>query len=132
MEFRDMSVDLSGEELTRQEVDHTVRLRTSGGNIITIEGYLKVESTAGTYQASPGPDTANELVARLEPLLHRRISSADIETTGGLAVTFDDGTRLHVDADDRYEAWTIAGPDGQMVVSGPGGKLTEWPGDGTR
>jgi hypothetical protein len=127
-----MNVDLSGEVLTGQDIGFTVVLRTSGGYTITIESRLTVESPTGTVQASPGPDTEADLSVHLGPLADHRITTADADTAGGLDIEFDGGTRLHVDPDENYEAWTINGPDGQLIVSGPGGGLTEWPGDRQR
>jgi hypothetical protein len=35
--------------------------------------------------------------------------------------------QLPVRADDRYEAWQIAGPDGELLVCTPGGELVHFP-----
>jgi hypothetical protein len=49
---------------------------------------------------------------------------------GRLEVRFQDGSILVVSPDERYEAWTAAGPAGALLVSLPGGGLAVW-GEGT-
>lgn len=126
-----MAVDLSGETLTGRDIDYTIRLRISGGYMITIESNLTVESASGVIQLIPSLETADDIAAHIEPLMHREIRSSDTDTAGRLEILFDNGTHIYVDPDEQYEAWTINGPGGRLVVSGPGGELTEWSGDGT-
>jgi hypothetical protein len=46
---------------------------------------------------------------------------------GALDIEFAGGTRVHVEPDDRYEAWELAGEaPGLRVVCGPGGALSVW------
>ena len=39
---------------------------------------------------------------------------------------FEGGARLTVGPDPAYEAWSVSGPDGALVVSTAGGKLAIW------
>jgi hypothetical protein len=45
---------------------------------------------------------------------------------GTLRVVFEGGARLIVEPDPAYEAWSVSGPDGALVVSTPGGELAIW------
>lgn len=69
------------------------------------------------------PDAAASEVVRLRGLAVSEASTAD---NGELAMEFDDGTRLTVPPNARYEAWTFAGEHGEKAVCLPGGGLTTW------
>lgn len=43
-----------------------------------------------------------------------------------LSVAFDNGARLRIKPDSSYEAWTVSGPRGMLVVSMPRGELAIW------
>jgi hypothetical protein len=45
---------------------------------------------------------------------------------GGLAMVLADGSTIKVPPGDAYESWSLVGPAGLRVVSGPGGRLTTW------
>ena len=42
---------------------------------------------------------------------------------GGLDIGFTDGTRIRVEPDDSYEAWSFSGGGHRGLLSGPGGVL---------
>jgi hypothetical protein len=48
------------------------------------------------------------------------------EESGMLSVAFDNGARLRIKPDSSYEAWTVSGPRGMLVVSMPRGELAIW------
>ncbi|MHA7194428.1 DUF6188 family protein [Paenarthrobacter nitroguajacolicus] len=50
---------------------------------------------------------------------------------GALHMEFSDGSTIDVLPDERYEAWTLAGPDGLLLVSLPGDGLAIWSADAT-
>ncbi|MCP2256309.1 hypothetical protein LY13_005100 [Prauserella aidingensis] len=45
---------------------------------------------------------------------------------GRLELSFVDGWRVSVTTSEDYEAWTVAGPHGLLIVSMPGGDLAVW------
>ncbi|WP_370629240.1 DUF6188 family protein [Paenarthrobacter nitroguajacolicus] len=58
----------------------------------------------------------------------------DVECAQGgraLHLEFPDGSIIDVLPDERYEAWTLAGPDGLLLVSLPGNGLALWSADPT-
>lgn len=59
----------------------------------------------------------------------RTVKSAATDESGGLLVSFADGTHVHVGSDEEYESWALAGPGGMKVVCMPGGELAVWSGD---
>lgn len=50
---------------------------------------------------------------------------------GALHLEFSDGSTIDVLPDERHEAWTLAGPDGLLLVSLPGHGLALWSADVT-
>ena len=49
----------------------------------------------------------------------------------GFGITTESGMVLRIERDERYEAWTLAGPDGLLLVSLPGDGLAIWSADST-
>lgn len=62
----------------------------------------------------------------MSTLLHQAVTKSAINDSGALIIAFDSGAMIHVESDDEYEAWTVGGPDGFLVVSMPGGELATW------
>lgn len=48
------------------------------------------------------------------------------EVTGALVISFTDGSKLSVEANREFEAWTLNYPDGRLIVSLPGGGVSRW------
>lgn len=71
-------------------------------------------------------DAANEREA-LGPaltLFRRTVEAVWIAEDDSLHVVFDGETSLAVPRDSEYESWTLNGPNGELVVAGPGGNLS--------
>jgi hypothetical protein len=60
---------------------------------------------------------------------HAHTVSAVIRDQTHLAISFNDGKVLLVEPSSEGEAWQIAGPNGYLLVSSPGGELIEWSGE---
>ncbi|SEI77120.1 hypothetical protein SAMN04487917_102365 [Arthrobacter sp. yr096] len=54
------------------------------------------------------------------------ITAGFADDRGNLYVDFADGSAIEISADGLYEAWTINGPEGLLLVSCPGGSLAIW------
>jgi hypothetical protein len=118
-------VDLKGHKVMQCVVDFAFTLELERlGQRVTV----RVE---GPFTLSRGGQT-RELDAELRPrelgpaldLTRTSVRAADVQKSGDLELTFDDGTILRVASDPKYEAWTLTVTDGPIIVSGPGGKLT--------
>lgn len=48
------------------------------------------------------------------------------EETGTLRLSFANGASVIVEPDEAYEAWTMSGPGGMLVVCMPRGELAIW------
>ncbi|GAB3206061.1 hypothetical protein GCM10027294_07080 [Marinactinospora endophytica] len=63
---------------------------------------------------------------RLVGLFGRRIVQATAAKAGSLRLVFDNGVRLMVPPGPGYEAWSLVGPRGELLVCFPGGGLGSW------
>lgn len=64
-------------------------------------------------------------IAAHMPLLNEEVIDARSDDGGCLMLTIGTST-VRCDADQRYEAWRVRGPDGQGIVCMPGGRLAVW------
>ncbi|WP_157617226.1 DUF6188 family protein [Saccharomonospora marina] len=114
--------------MTTCDFDHLAVIRFSGGYEIGIENDFQVSNPAGQVELSPGvdPDRGRAVLATLQG---RTVELAGTDESGGLLVSFGDGTSVHVSSDEEYESWTLAGPGGMKVVCMPGGELAVCSGD---
>lgn len=123
-----MDVGLSGRTLTSPHVEYTVTLQLSDGYLIRIESPFTLTLGNRTFDWSPD----NHSATSFEPvtqLIGQVISESTVDDTGALTVVFDSGDFLQVESDANYEAWTIAGPGGMLIVCSPGGELSIWHAD---
>lgn len=74
---------------------------------------------------TPGEPGQDEYVKNF--LSQRKVTKAEVGNSGELRIVFVDGGEIRVDANDDYEAWTIAGVDGYKAVCMPGGEVAVWP-----
>lgn len=119
-----MKLGLEGQSVTHETVDYTVSLNTNAGFEIRIEVDFSLRTPDGNFDLSPGPSDAQ--ADHLRALLYQKITFSVAEESGALSLGFSNGSRLHVDPHDSYEAWTVAGPGGMKVVAMPGGELAVW------
>lgn len=66
-----------------------------------------------------------EGLALLVPLLNGDVAAVHIDDRGGLSLVVG-GTTLHCPESPEFEAWSLSGPSGVLVVSMPGGDLAVW------
>lgn len=57
-------------------------------------------------------------------LSRRTVEAMWVAKDDTLHMTFSEGASLSVARDAHYESWTFNGPDGTLVVAGPGSDLT--------
>jgi hypothetical protein len=92
---------------------------------IVIESPFGLDVHGNSFSLSPEEESDDALQA-LRQLVGRTIEEATADASGALHVIFEGGARLTVEPDAAYEAWSVSGPDGALVVSTAGGKLAIW------
>lgn len=120
-----MNLGLDGQTITNHTFGYTLLLVTEAGFKLGIENDCTLHTSTGSWNISPESLQAEPEQALT--LTNRTISSAATDQSGTLDISFTDGHHLTVGPDAEYEAWTLAGPDGQKVVCLPGGDLATWP-----
>jgi hypothetical protein len=123
-----VNLDVSGQMVVSHRCQGTLVLTMTGGYVLVVEAPFTVTTPEGCARCEPGNvvetvDVATELVGQI-------IDTCLAESMGSLPVTFTSGIRLLVEPDDGFEAWTVSGPAGMLVVCTPGGKLAVWSGAG--
>ncbi|HWD05923.1 MAG TPA: DUF6188 family protein [Amycolatopsis sp.] len=100
-------------------------LHFSDAYMVRIESSFRFTLPGKQYNISPDVDP-QESLQPMSTLLHQAVTKSAINDSGALIIAFDSGAMIHVESDDEYEAWTVGGPDGFLVVSMPGGELATW------
>ena len=112
--------------VTRCLVDHAFTLEFHDGEqsaIVRIEGTFTVVDHGLVHQLTP---TAPRELGPAVDLYGQVVRSATASSQGKLEIVFEDGRRLSVEPDARYEAWEMSGPGGVRAVSTPGGAVSVW------
>lgn len=120
-----MDIPLSGEMLDSQEVDYTVRLYFSGDFFVRIESPFTLNLPDGRILLSPEEDES-QAFSPLSDLVGHVVAESTIDDAGVFTVVFENGSSLVAKPDKAYEAWTLNGPNGLLVVCMPGGELAVW------
>ncbi|MDZ7886256.1 MAG: DUF6188 family protein [Mycobacterium sp.] len=120
-----MDVGLTGKKLTSKHVEYTVGLQLSDDYFIRVESPFTLALADRTLMLSPEGDAASAFEP-LGQLVGQTISSSTVDRAGALTVVFERGELLHVEPDPSFEAWTVSGPKGLLIVCSPGGELSIW------
>ena len=120
-----MDLGLHGKSLQSVVIEHTVRMQLSDVYFIVIESPFRLDIHGESFSLSPEEETDDALQA-LRQLVGHTIEEATADAAGALHVIFEGGARLTVEPDPAYEAWSVSGPDGALVVSTAAGKLAIW------
>jgi uncharacterized protein DUF6188 len=118
-------VDLKDHKVMQCVVDFafTLELERLGQRVtVRLEGPFTLSRDGQTHEMD-AELRPRELGPALD-LTRTSVRAADVQKTGELELTFDDGAVLWVGSDPNFEAWTLTVTDGPIIVSGPGGKLT--------
>jgi hypothetical protein len=120
-----MDLGLRGKGLQSVLAEHTVRMQLSDVYFIVIESPFRLDIHGESFSLSPEEET-DDALQPLRQLVGQTIEEATADAAGALHVIFEGGARLMVEPDPAYEAWSVSGPDGALVVSTAGGKLAIW------
>jgi len=116
---------LRGKSLQSVLIENAVRMRLSDVYFVVIESPFRLDIHGDSFSLSPEeePDAALQL---LRQLVGHTSEQAMADAVGALHVIFEGDAHLAVAPDAAYEAWSVSGPDGALVVSTAGGKLAIW------
>ena len=120
-----MDLGLTGKSLQSVLIEHTVRMQLSNVYFIVIESPFRLDIHGDSFSLSP-EEESDAALQPLRQLVGHTIEEATADAAGALHVIFEGGARITVEPDAAYEAWSVSGPDGALVVSTAGGKLAVW------
>lgn len=123
-----MKLELEGKALTSYTAEFTVGLQLSDQFFVRIESPFTLKLPAGSVDLSPEEDPA-ESFQQLGELIGCTITESGVASDGTLSITFGNAARFIVGPNNDYEAWTVSGPRGMLVVCTPGGELAIWSGE---
>jgi hypothetical protein len=120
-----MDLGLRGKSLQSVLVEHTVRMQLSDVYFIVIESPFRLDVHGDSFSLSP-EEERDDALQPLRQLVGHTIEEVTADALGALHVIFEGDGRLTVEPDEAYEAWSVSGPGGALVVSTPGGELAVW------
>lgn len=120
-----MNLELEGKVLASYTAEFTVGLQLSDQFFVRIESPFTLALSTGSFSLSPEEDPA-ESFQPLGQLVGHTITESSVDSDGNLSISFDNSASLVVRPDSGYEAWTVSGPEGMLVVCMPGGELAVW------
>jgi hypothetical protein len=118
---------VAGQQITRCCADYAaVLLLLLNGIEFAIEAELSlILPTGQRHLLKPDGDDGLALAPILS-VRRRNVTQGVAFKDGRLVLDIDDGSRIEVPADHKYESWNLTGPGGLMIVSTPGGDLAIW------
>jgi len=118
-----MDLGFAGQRILGHEFGYTIAFMLTGDYEVRIESPMRLRVRGADHDIEPGADGGEAL---LDALTGGEVTVASADSEGALRIDLSDGSRVLALADPRFEAWTVAGPGGFKVVSGPGGELAVW------
>jgi hypothetical protein len=94
-------------------------LLANGININISQAFFYVRS--GGTEFGLNPEGEGMLLAPILRVMRMNVKSGTAFKDGRLRVVFEDNSHVEVPPSQEFEAWNIAGPDGLLIVSTPGG-----------
>lgn len=125
-ERMDLVLPLPGLTIEGCLVDHGFNLVLESA---AQRAYLRVEGWVRftTKEDGPSPEIsaldhgASNIAKRL---VGRVVKTAAVLVDGDLALAFEDGAQLKVEAEPEYQSWELLTHTGYHVLCGPGGRIT--------
>ncbi|MGO4144565.1 DUF6188 family protein [Paenarthrobacter sp. YAF11_1] len=117
------------DEIVRCMVDYAFSIHTQAGIVLRIENEFIYTTASGlSHRLDAAGDPS--LLGPALSIARSSVTAGCADDRGNLHVDFADGSTVEVSPDEQYEAWTLNGPEGLLLVSCPGGGLTTWGLDG--
>jgi hypothetical protein len=121
-----MNLGITGEKFVSHKVEYSAVLHFSGDYVLRIESAFTLRINDHDYALSPEKDPPKAFQPLALLVGQKASASSANDTTGELTIKLANGASIHVEPDEDFEAWTVAGPNGMHVVSMPGGGLAVW------
>ncbi len=121
-----MIPDFAGKVIENVRMDFGLHLRTEDNWEILLAGAVLVTSPGRTPEEVVVDVEPSPVPPALQGLEGQTVSSLLVSREGHLGLTAGD-RQLSVRADPRYEAWQLAGHDGERLICMPGGELAHFP-----
>jgi hypothetical protein len=120
-----MDLGLSGKRVVSQQIEYTVAMYLTDGYFIRLDGPFTLLLDDRSIAITPDSDPPGNFDPVRE-LVGQEITESTVDDSGVLSLSFDTGSNIVSVPDGRYESWTMADPEGRMVVSMPSGELAVW------
>lgn len=121
-----MIPDLTGKVVESVRTGFGLHVRTSDDWTIVIEGKVLVSSADAAPTEIEVAVAESPLPAEVADFAGRTITRPLVAREGRLGLHLAD-RQISVRADERYEAWHITGPGGELLICMPGGELAHFP-----
>lgn len=121
-----MIPDFANKIIESAKVDFGLHLQTEDGWMIVIEGNITVSGPRIAPTTLEVAVAESPLPDALQGVVGQAIRQLLVAREGHLGVQLAD-RQIGVRADESYEAWHLTGPDGELLVCMPGGKLAHFP-----
>lgn len=121
-----MIPDFAGQVIIIAKIDYGLHLWTADNWEILLAGPVLVSAVGRAPEEIEVDVAESPLPEQLAGVVGATVSQLLVAEDGHLGVQLDD-RQLSVRADDRYEAWQVAGPDGELLICKPGGELAYFP-----
>ena len=118
-----MNPTLAGHHLSAVDLSSYLDLSTAENGLLRIENDYTFAVAGRELSTLAGQE--DDIVELLEAMDGAEITSFDPTPSGGLVCRIGGGV-LKVDPMDVAEAWSMVGPQGERIVSTPGGRLDVW------
>lgn len=118
--------DFRGEAVTRISLSNSLKIFTSNDWMFSLEGVLWL-TRAGRQTVEIEKIFADpvEPPEQLADLVGEPITGVLVSQGGHLAINFA-RAQISVEPRPEFEAWQIHGARGELIVCGPGGRVTGW------
>lgn len=120
-----MDLGLSGKKLQSVLIENSVVMTFSDDYFALMASPLTLSREGEAFTLPPDEDPA-EAFAPIRRFVGLDVVESVADDSGALRMAFEDGSLIHVPADDEYEARNVSGARGALVVSMPGGELPIW------
>lgn len=103
-------------------VDYAFTIDLAHDYVIRLECPFVYTSAQGEeFHIDPGGDPV--LTAPVLAVTRQQARGGRAHVDGRLELFFDDDSNLRIPPSEDYEAWTVSGPDGWLLVCTPGGEV---------
>lgn len=120
-----MDLGLSGKSVVSQQIEYAVAMYLTDGYFIRLDGPFTLLLHDRRIVITPDSDPP-EVFDPVRDLVGQVVTESVVDESGVLSLSFDTDVRIVSVPDGHYESWTMAGPNGEMVVSMPSGELAIW------